>query len=174
MDLMFKHRSGATLWQGGMHDVEHLLHGARSPVQVIGLFALEYQPNDPSGRFELIKLGYHDSAALSPPVIEQVMSIANQASNTFSDRLRAGKSCLSSCAAGLNRSGLVTALTLMKVAGMAPDQAIQHIRESRKSPIDIGPLSNPLFVEIIHRMGPSTGAKRTWTRWSRSSTDVRH
>jgi protein-tyrosine phosphatase len=48
------------------------------------------------------------------------------------DRWKQGDRVLIRCQAGLNRSGLVTALTLM-ISGMSADQAIDTLREKRSS-----------------------------------------
>jgi len=165
MDRIFTHKSGAQLWQGGMHDVNHLLRLGNDQISVIGLFAQEYQPDDPYGRYELIKIGYDDNPKVGDVELSRVATLADGASDTFSDRLRAGKSCLSSCAMGLNRSSLVSALTLMKVAGMAPGQAVNHIRKLRKPQHGMLPLCNPRFVKIIHDLAPTAGSKATYTEW---------
>jgi len=148
-----------------MYDVDRLLRQRDDQISVIGLFAQEYQPDDPHGNFELIKIGYDDNPNAENVELSQVANLADGASDTFSDRLRNGKSCLSSCAAGLNRSGLVTALTLMKVAGMGPDEAVQHIRRLRDPQQGMSSLCNPRFVKIIHDLSTAAGSKSTFTEW---------
>ncbi|MGD9725431.1 MAG: hypothetical protein AB7L09_03510 [Nitrospira sp.] len=168
MDLIFTHPSGAQLWQGGQHDVEQLLRVPDPAIQVIGLFAQEYQPDDHTGRYELLKAGYDDNFAASMDELLSDMDLADRASDIFSDRLRSGKGCLSSCAMGLNRSGLVTGMTLIKAAGISPAEAIGRIRRLRSS----AALSNPGFVQILHQMGDTRGSKSSWTKWSRKSIDI--
>jgi len=148
-----------------MYDVDRLLRLNDGKIRVIGLFAEEYQPDDYSGRYELIKTGYDDNSQAGEEELNAVARIADRAADIFSSRLRSGKSCLSSCAAGLNRSGIVSALTLMKLAGLDPARAIDTVRKSRAPQQGMAALSNPRFVEIIHRMGPTTGSKSTWTHW---------
>jgi hypothetical protein len=165
MDRIYIHPSGAELWQGGMYDVDRLLRLPSDKIRVIGLFAQEYQPDDPHGYYELLKSGFDDNPDAGPVELSKIASTADSASDTLSNRLRAGKSCLSSCAAGLNRSGIVTALTLMKVAGLDSTTAINTIRKRRPPQRGMSPLCNPKFVHILHKMQPVVGDKSTWTEW---------
>lgn len=167
MDLIYTHDSGAKLWQGNIDDVKDLLRRSDSDIRVIGLFAQEHQPDDPSGKYELIKTGYDDDPKFSDWQLEEVGKIADRASDIFSQRLREGRSCLSSCAAGLNRSGLISGLTLMKVAGMGPGDAVRHVQYRRKPQQGLEALFNPRFVELLHKMAASVGSKSTWTEWKR-------
>lgn len=167
MNKIFTHKSGAQLWQGDRRDVERLIRHRDHPISVIGLFAQEYQPDDQHGSFELLKLGYDDNDGAESVELSQIANLADGAADTFSDRLRAGKSCLSSCWMGLNRSSLVTALTLMKVTSMSPDEAVRHIRRLRNPQQGMSALCNPRFVEIIHDLAPTSGSKATYTEWYR-------
>jgi hypothetical protein len=99
MNRIYAHQSGGELWQGGKSDVEALLRGEISKVSVIGLFAQEFQPESSNRRYELVKLGYDDNRWCDDDELKKVGLIANRASDIFSDKLRQGKSCLSSCAA---------------------------------------------------------------------------
>jgi len=165
MDRIFTHKSGAELWQGDKYDVNRLFRHEETPISVIGLFAQEYQPDDPLGRYELLKIGYDDNSGAEDVELSQVANLADGAADTLSDRLRAGKSCLSSCAMGLNRSGLVSALTLMKLTGMTPTEAVAQVRGMRRAQEGMQALCNPKFVEIIHRLAPTAGTKSTYTEW---------
>ena len=167
MNLIFTHPSGGQLWQGSQRDVEKLLLVPDAGIRVIGLFAREHQPDDQFSHYELLKSGFDDNFEAGDAELSGIARLADNASDVFSDRVRSGKGCLSSCFAGLNRSGLVTALTLLKVAGMGPAEVIGRIRRLR------GPdaLSNPKFVELIHKMGGLRGSKTSWTKWTKGSTD---
>jgi protein-tyrosine phosphatase len=48
------------------------------------------------------------------------------------------------CAAGINRSGLLSAAALIR-GGEDPDEAIRIVRDARA-----GALNNPNFVEMLH------------------------
>lgn len=67
------------------------------------------------------------------------------AARTVAERVRAGKRVLVHCAAGLNRSGVVSARALMFL-GHPVAEAIARVRAAR------GPfaLSNPAFVAWLH------------------------
>jgi hypothetical protein len=165
MDHIYTHKSGAELWQGDIHDVKTLISKGDSLISVIGLFAQECQPNDPHGNYELIKMGYDDNARAGDSEMQRILSVANEAADIFSNRMREGKSCLSSCHMGLNRSGLVSALTLIKLANMPPKEAITRIQEKRKPQNGMTALCNPRFVDAIRNVTNTIGSKSTYTEW---------
>jgi hypothetical protein len=74
---------------------------------------------------EEMRFGFPDGR-LTPAVIERVMRIAERAYRRWTD----GDRVLIRCQAGVNRSGLVTALVLMH-AGMSAEEAIALIRDRR-------------------------------------------
>lgn len=118
------------LWQGGTEDSAVI--GGRVPSNhyradfpfhtVITLYADAHPA--PWGVEEL-RFGFPD-ADLRPSFIEHVMALAVHAHA----RWTAGHEVLIRCQAGVNRSGLVTALVLM-LAGRTADEAIALIRERR-------------------------------------------
>jgi hypothetical protein len=169
MDLIFTHRSGGRLWQGDKNDVKRLLRRPSDQIALIGLFAQEIQPSDPNSHYELLKSGFDDNGAADANELKKVAEVADSASDKFASALREGKGCLSSCQMGLNRSGLVSALTLIKVAGLSPKVAIDLIRMSRVPQEGFQALCNAKFVELIHQMGPASGSKSAWTKWGRES-----
>lgn len=167
MNSIFTHPSGAQLFQGDIEDVRRLLRTKHPTLRVIGLFAHEHQPDDPSDHYTMIKLGYHDGYHLGPVMMSKTANIADHASDIIANKLREGISCLSSCAAGINRSGLVSALTAMKVLNIQPDEAIRMVREGRGEHWGMTALANPRFVEIVHQMKDRAGLKESWTVWQR-------
>jgi len=169
MNLIYTHRSGGQLWQGDKGDVKELLRHPSDRIALIGLFAQEIQPSDPNGHYELLKGGFNDNEAAGEDELKKVAAVADSASDKFASALREGKGCLSSCHMGLNRSGLVTALTLMKAGGLRPREAINLIRMTRSPQQGMQALCNRKFVELIHRMSPVIGSKSAWTKWDRES-----
>lgn len=164
MNLVYRHRSGGELWQGGANDVKLLFTRAPSRISTVGLFAQEVV--DELRRmvrpgYELVCLGYDDNFLADGRELDQIRRIADRASDHFADRLRNGKGVLSSCAMGLNRSGLVTAATLVKL-GIDPIEAVDLIRKAR------GPraLSNPSFYRLVQSFRDIQGQKSAWTRWT--------
>ena len=134
---------------------------------MIGLFALEFQLPHANSPYELLNAGYDDNDAADDDELKEIADVANAASDRFASALREGKGCVSSCYMGLNRSGLVSALTLMKVAGFKPDEAIELVQRSRVPQQGMSALCNGKFVELIRHMGPMSGTKSTWTEWSK-------
>ena len=69
--------------------------------------------------------------------------------------LRAGKKVLVTCAMGLNRSGIVSALTLMAVTGCHGRKAFETVQQRRR-PADDGTraLFNPMFARFIQTHQP--------------------
>lgn len=118
------------LHQGGTQDQEVLSQpgddyrrrGSYPFDTVITLYA-SAQPA-PWGVEEL-RFGFPD-AALQGPEADTVVRAARYAH----DRWLSGAEVLIRCQAGMNRSGLVTALVLM-MAGLTPGQAITRIRQQR-------------------------------------------
>ena len=169
MDLIYTHRSGGRLWQGDRDDVLKLLQRPNREVSLIGLFAQEFQPSDPNNHYELLRGGYDDNDAAGVDELEKVEELSDKYSDKFATALREGRGCVSSCHMGLNRSGLVTALTLMKVAGLGPDEAIATVRRNRTPQEGMDALCNGRFVDLIHELGSTSGSKSAWTKWARES-----
>lgn len=161
MDLIYRHPSGGSLWQGDYEDA------AESPgkVDVVVLMSIEWQSdilqlNDQS--VEVIEDGgIPDVEFTDKETGDALKEIVDKISDKMADKIREGKSVLSTCAMGLNRSGIVSALTLMKLAGYTPDHAVSMIRKAR------GPyaLFNVSFVRLIREMHKKSGAKSTWSKW---------
>lgn len=72
---------------------------------------------------------------------------ANLVAADVAKAVRAGKKVLVTCYAGINRSGLVTALAVHALTGWSGDQIVKHIRQCRD-----GALSNEAFVKAIRRL----------------------
>lgn len=88
---------------------------------------------------EEVRYGFYDSALYGSD-LTRVMRAARFAYQRWTD----GDNVLIRCQAGMNRSGLVTALVLV-MAGLTPGQAITLIR-LRRSP---GALFNQYFVDWL-------------------------
>jgi len=136
------------LWQGGTED-DHVVggvvpadhHGAlagRSPrFDVVVTLYADAQPA-PWGVEEL-RFGFPD-ADLTPEFAARAISLARHAHRRWRD----GERVLVRCQAGVNRSGLVTALVLM-LEGMDAHGAIALIRERRAPAV----LSNFAYVRWL-------------------------
>jgi protein-tyrosine phosphatase len=109
------------------------------PFDVVVLAAMEIQPRALPGNPEILRVPLDDAK----PTAEEIR-LAILAARKVSRRLRADKRVLVTCHMGLNRSGLVTGLTLIEL-GATADQAVRAVRRARGSLA----LSNPHFVEVL-------------------------
>jgi hypothetical protein len=136
------------LWQGGTED-DHVV-GRRVPADHHGVFSgraprfdvvvtlyADAQPA-PWGVEEL-RFGFPD-AELTPAFAERAIALARHAHRRWKD----GARVLVRCQAGVNRSGLVTALVLM-LEGMDARDAIGLIRANRAPAV----LANRAFVRWL-------------------------
>jgi hypothetical protein len=134
-------RSGqGSLWQGSastthiadMHDF-----------QVVVLCAVEWQPQL-SSRLEVIRF-LSDDCKLTRAHLQEAIYIASKVER----RVRTGKNVLVTCFAGLNRSGLVTALAAMKLTNKPGSEVLKHIQARRP-----GALCNASFANVISKLVP--------------------
>ena len=135
------------LWQGGTHDFDTLEFPKEYPIwksqrefdSVATLYAIAHPVG--WGVAER-RYGFPDSA-LSEKDIPEIRDIADWAHREW----KAGKKVLSRCQAGLNRSGLVMALVLMR-EGFSAKDSIDLIR-ARRSP---HALCNADFVNYLETL----------------------
>lgn len=107
------------------------------------LMATEYQPSSEEfGKVDVLNAGIYDSKP-APSEIQK----AYAAAKWVATRLKSGKKVLVTCMAGMNRSGLVSAMALI-LSGYPPQSAIALVRGAR------GPkaLSNKHFVSVLMGM----------------------
>ena len=90
------------------------------------------------------------------PLTQAEWRAALNCSTAVALRLRASRRVLVTCAQGLNRSGLVSALSLILAAGWSPADAVRHIQRRRPAA-----LNNPQFVAALSRMVVDCGTKRS-------------
>ena len=151
------------LWMGGTPDEQWLdipytwAPGVRRDERpfdvVVTLFALA-QPF--SWGVQELRFGFSDG---NPAYIDmqQVIEVAAWAHGQWS----AGRRVLIRCQAGLNRSGLITALVLLK-AGWPVEEAIEHIRACRSS----SALCNQEFVDWLSTHGADLAAQQSGSQIS--------
>jgi len=118
------------LFQGGTHDLDTLEFPKHYPIwddkKTFDAVATLYAVAHPVGwGIAERRFGFPDSA-LDEKNVPEIISIADWVHSEW----KAGKRVLIRCAAGWNRSGLVTALVLMK-EGYGAQEAIELIREKR-------------------------------------------
>ena len=121
------------LWQGGTEDDDNIYHGQkRLPTMsdprpfdaVVSLCAYTQPVGWLTKEF---RYAFADGP-VEPDVYEEVERIADWAYLEW----KSGSKVLIRCQAGLNRSGLITALVLMQ-SGMSADEAIDTLRKKRST-----------------------------------------
>lgn len=148
MNLVYRHpKSGAELWQAGHRRANdpRVLDGHR--IKAVVYAARENQPKMPD-RFDVIRARLDDDPYMNEDLVARTSFCADQVSDLVLGYLGRGENVVSSCWAGWNRSGLMSALTLVKL-GVDPETAIARVRVAR------GPsaLGNPIFRGIVRASG---------------------
>jgi hypothetical protein len=145
MNLVYRHPNGACIWQGDAPAARRVPVLDSLGIKAIVLAAREHQPKLPA-RFDVIRARLKDDLSLRGEMLRRTIKCADEVSDLLVGYMLRGESVLSTCWAGLNRSGLCTALTIMKLSGMPPAKVVRMVRNAR------GPfaLSNPVFTQIIH------------------------
>jgi protein-tyrosine phosphatase len=109
---------------------------------VLVLCAQELEPQQPASAFpsvSVIRAGIDDGELTRAEWARAVRAAAATVG-----RIRSGSRALITCHMGLNRSGLVTALTLHMLTGRPGDEIVRHIQRRRS-----GALCNESFVKAI-------------------------
>lgn len=160
MDLIWRHPSGAELWQGDQTDVEKLIAVRDKRIDVVALTAMNFQPEIPA-HYEIVRARLIDESGMSPEAAALTAGIAEFAASDIADWLELRYNVLVTCKAGRNRSGLVIGLALLKAAQMEPDEIVKLVRERRRTPE--GPaLNNPVFVQIIRDLARTGTSPQAW------------
>lgn len=148
MNLVFRHpRTGGELWQADRLYANYAPCLSRARIKAVVYAARENQPSMPE-RFDVIRARLIDDPRMDRYTAELTARCADEVSDLLVGFLRRGESVVTSCWAGLNRSGLMSAMTLVKL-GATPAQAVAQVRAAR------GPsaLGNPVFVRIVDAYG---------------------
>jgi hypothetical protein len=135
------------LYQGSAPaDGDHL---AKAGFHLVILCANEYQPPKEQflGGIDVIHAPNDDNPSRAPT--RQELQLAIAAAKQAAERVRDGKHVLVTCMAGLNRSGLVSALTLHMLFGWAGAQCASHVQSKRHHA-----LCNPQFVKVLSTLRP--------------------
>lgn len=137
--------TGARLFQGGETDVERMRLGMKKPVDVIALMASHFQP-EPFGKVRFVRGRLYDDPDMTGAAYDETLKIARAVADQLEKHLRAGRSVLSSCQMGWNRSGLATSLTLLRVLGQVDPMTVIHWLRRARHP---RAMSNPAFVRMV-------------------------
>lgn len=133
------------LWIGSQAPTGRTL--AEGGFDTLVLCAAEWQPEaeEFTGGLRVIHAPFRDREGAPG---HRVLRMLNAVSGEVASRLRKGDECLVTCAAGRNRSGLVTALSLSKAKGMDPALAGERVRQARGT----AALTNTTFVNMLNAL----------------------
>lgn len=141
-DCIDAHEMAPNLWQGSVPPRGSQL--ADEGFNVLVLCAIEYQPE--SEDFEnvrIIRAPFNDCESLS---LKDNFIIAN-AVNEIAKLLLQGNKILVTCFAGLNRSGLITAMVMNKALNIPGKECIRTIQSKRYLA-----LSNKSFARVVNEL----------------------
>lgn len=108
---------------------------------MIVLCAEERQPELPRFKGRVLRPAFNDTIYPSKADIDR----ARQAASEVGAELMRGGRVLVTCAAGLNRSGLVTGFALVMTTRLPPTEIVKRIRAARGELA----LSNPTFSKMV-------------------------
>jgi len=134
--------TGGELHQAGVKEIPHILRN--NNISLLILAAREYQPKNNFG-VDVMYAPMKDSSKLAGKALRDTIKAASIASRHAVFRILNGERVLSTCWAGLNRSGLISGLALKRLVKHSPETIVNVIRK-RRSP---RALFNLLFVDII-------------------------
>jgi protein-tyrosine phosphatase len=143
VSIIYTHPSGGKLFQVGAQEIPNILKN--NDIHLIIYTAKEWQPFKSNPLIDKIFIPLDDTANLTAKEIITTLKLTDTASDAACRYLNAGKNVISSCAAGLNRSGLTSAFTLKKCTNAGRQEIINHIRNTRHPHA----LSNTLFVKLF-------------------------
>lgn len=122
---------------------------SRAGFDLLVLSALEYQPR--SYHFPGVYVVHAPLDDHRGYLSDEEMEIICRAAQITAEHILRGGKALVTCHAGLNRSGIITAVTVMLLTGMNKDQAIRQVQKNRA-----GALRNPGFVYQMKRIKPNS------------------
>jgi len=140
MEPYVANRVHGNLWMGGWPPPGMAVG---SSFDCLVLAACEFQVPDVFPGVQVVTACLDDSGA--PFTMEekkQAVAAAGKVISWMKDGLRV----LTTCYAGRNRSGLITAIALCKGAGLSPEEAIRMIRRARDNS-----MMNGQFESFIHQ-----------------------
>jgi protein-tyrosine phosphatase len=117
---------------------------------VVVFCAMEAQPKvqPPHGKVAIL---FPMDDNLYVPVTQEDAQELGKLAQALAQHIRAGRKVLTTCMEGRNRSGLVSALTLLRLGNTTPQRAISLVRSKRTKPA----LTNPMFERYILLQTPT-------------------
>lgn len=106
------------------------------------------QDQPPELTFDVLHLPFDDDQNLSDHQMEKVRLLILAGAQKMADAVKEGRHVLSTCAAGINRSSLLTIHTIKLLQpDLNPVQIVNQIRNNR----DRSCLNNVLFQDVVFR-----------------------
>lgn len=138
------------LWQGSLPSAGTGVSGRGFTVLV--LCARELQP--PADLYPGVEVIHapNDDHPDYGPLNHEKLRTAIRAAKRVSEAIKSGGKALVTCAAGANRSGLVSGITLHLLYGWSGRKATNQIRKKRKIRGGYRPLSNAEFVAALSNL----------------------
>ena len=134
------------LSQGNYKDVLNLMNNPQGVTCVV-LAASDFQDPGPVPAL-VIKAPFDDVVEPDEAERVKITQIASEAAQRVAAMVKNGQHVLVTCWAGLNRSGLISALALIHF-GFSADDAIEVVRKGRSKHA----LCNSTFVDIVKSVG---------------------
>lgn len=138
---------GASVRDAGFDTIVLCARELQMPTDAYPGVRIVYAPNDDSVQF---------------PLTREKLRVAIQAAAEAKKDVQAGRRVLVTCAAGLNRSGLVSALILHQLFGWAGSECVRVVRAkrvgSKRHPGRA--LCNAEFTAAIRRLGARSEPQR--------------
>jgi len=88
------------------------------------------------------------------PIPSEVAAYAHQFAQQLATQVKQGHRVLITCFQGVNRSGLITGLTIMYAYGFSGKQTVSLIRSRRKPETNHMVLGNPMFEQHLLAVRP--------------------
>lgn len=138
------------LWQGSLPPFGSAVR--KGGFDLLVLCAREHQL--PSVYFHDVEVcgAPNDDAVAYGPFTREKLKVALQGARRVVKAVKAGQRALVTCAAGMNRSGLVSALTLHLLYGWPGERCIQQVRKGRPPKKGYRPLTNADFTAALRRL----------------------
>lgn len=153
-------------WQSGLPlpFVELPRHG----IDLVVLSAKEVQPGAEEVRF--VKTKCPDLRIITAPLddveceesLTDIARVAGEVADRLARRIGEGRTVLVTCQVGRNRSGLISALTLMRrYPDLTGEQAARRVRRQRGQHLPPGEqaLSNRVFYDYLCSLPAGAGAR---------------
>ena len=141
VDLIFEHPSGGRLYQAGAQDVPDDLSGLG--VSLLAVATRAYERREAHG--DVVFALFEDEEGLPDWRWGEIERVLRPAVARMASALERGEGVLSVCRAGINRSSLLTGLTLREVSGLGGEEIVALIRARR----DPGCLGNEDFCNVV-------------------------